>query len=120
MEKSIPSGTPTLRWKDRGHRYATNSDTETILHLYEEYGDACVDHFGECFALRLGRTQCKPVLCATDWELSRLLYGGGKPGLHLLPKSKPCLSSLTFSRASIGALCLNFRPGLYLFRAHNV
>src|SRR5436190_9328872 len=23
----------------RGHRYATNSDTETILHLYEEHGD---------------------------------------------------------------------------------
>jgi asparagine synthase (glutamine-hydrolysing) len=26
----------------RGHRYATNSDTETILHAYEEYGVDCV------------------------------------------------------------------------------
>src|SRR5690348_9345708 len=28
----------------RGHRYATHSDTETIVHLYEEYGADCVQH----------------------------------------------------------------------------
>jgi len=27
----------------KGHRYQTRSDTETILHLYEEEGDACVE-----------------------------------------------------------------------------
>jgi len=26
----------------RGHRYRTKSDTETIVHLYEEYGRECV------------------------------------------------------------------------------
>ena len=25
-----------------GHRYATRSDTETIIHAYEQWGDACV------------------------------------------------------------------------------
>src|SRR5512143_3481588 len=27
----------------RGHQYRTNSDTETIIHLYEEFGDDCVN-----------------------------------------------------------------------------
>src|ERR687884_366802 len=34
----------------RGHRYRTRSDTETILHLYEEYGARCVEHLRGMFA----------------------------------------------------------------------
>ncbi len=29
----------------RGHRFSTNSDTEVILHLFEEEGEQCVRHF---------------------------------------------------------------------------
>ena len=29
----------------RGHRFYTKTDTETIVHLYEDHGDAFVDHY---------------------------------------------------------------------------
>jgi asparagine synthase (glutamine-hydrolysing) len=37
----------------RGHRYRTRSDTETILHLYEEDGERCVERLQGMFAFAL-------------------------------------------------------------------
>jgi asparagine synthase (glutamine-hydrolysing) len=37
----------------RGHIYATHCDTETILHLYEEYGANCVDLLRGMFAFAI-------------------------------------------------------------------
>src|SRR4051794_40378029 len=37
----------------RGHRFATDSDTETIVHLYEDHGARCVDHLRGMFAFAL-------------------------------------------------------------------
>ncbi|MGH9800795.1 MAG: asparagine synthetase B family protein, partial [Blastocatellia bacterium] len=37
----------------RGHRYRTSSDTETIIHLYEEFGAAAVQHLRGMFAFAI-------------------------------------------------------------------
>lgn len=37
----------------RGHRFQTGSDTEVIVHLYEEYGDECLQHLRGMFGLAI-------------------------------------------------------------------
>ncbi|MEP6902695.1 MAG: asparagine synthase (glutamine-hydrolyzing), partial [Actinomycetota bacterium] len=39
--------------ESRGHRFKTNSDTETIIHAYEEFGADCVSHLRGMFAFAI-------------------------------------------------------------------
>jgi len=50
----------------RGHQYSTHSDTETIVHLYEEFGEDCVHHLRGMFAFAIWDTRRKKLFCARD------------------------------------------------------
>ncbi|MBI2886621.1 MAG: asparagine synthase (glutamine-hydrolyzing) [Chloroflexi bacterium] len=59
---------PALRAQlaDRGHRFATGADTETIVHAYEEWGDACVERLNGQFAFALWDLARERLLLARD------------------------------------------------------
>src|SRR6195256_2556471 len=50
----------------RGHSYRTHSDTETIVHLYEEYGPDCVNHLRGMFAFAIWDRNKKTLFIARD------------------------------------------------------
>jgi asparagine synthase (glutamine-hydrolysing) len=71
--------------EDRGHVFYTSTDTETIVHLYEEYGARCVDHMRGMFAFAVWDEKAHRLLVARDrvgikplyyaWTGERLVFG---------------------------------------------
>ncbi|CAK8725048.1 Glutamine amidotransferase type-2 domain-containing protein [Candidatus Electrothrix aarhusensis] len=52
--------------ENKGHSFYTHSDTETILHLYEEYGDNCVNHLRGMFAFAIWDGKAQKLFIARD------------------------------------------------------
>ena len=78
---------PELRrdLETRGHRFYTNTDTEVIVHLYEDYGSDCVEKLRGMFAFAVWDESAQRLLLARDRfgkkplhysvDRSRLLFG---------------------------------------------
>ena len=49
-----------------GHRFRTNSDTEVIVHAYEQYGRDCLTHFNGQFAFAIYDLNRNSLLLARD------------------------------------------------------
>jgi asparagine synthase (glutamine-hydrolysing) len=52
--------------QERGHKFATNSDTEVIIHLYEDEGVRCVHKLRGMFAFALWDSKREILFCARD------------------------------------------------------
>ncbi|HSK70469.1 MAG TPA: asparagine synthase (glutamine-hydrolyzing) [Pyrinomonadaceae bacterium] len=52
--------------ESRGHRFKTNSDTETIVHAFEEYGANCVEYLRGMFAFAVWDFREESLFIARD------------------------------------------------------
>jgi asparagine synthase (glutamine-hydrolysing) len=85
--------------KQRGHRFATQSDTEVMVHLYEEEGPEFVDRLRGMFALALWDTRARRLVLARDrFGIKPLYYRPGPRFLSFASELKALLQQPDFSR----------------------
>ena len=81
--------------EQRGHIFKTQTDTEIIVHAYEEYGDECVTHFNGMFAIALWDSRERRLFLVRDrlgikplyyWSgTDKLVFGSELKALILHP-----------------------------------
>lgn len=85
-----------------GHRYRTKSDTESIVHLYEQYGRDCVQHMRGMFAFAIWDRPRRKLFVARDrlgikplyyrYENGVFLFGSEIKTLLAYPGVKPAFN----------------------------
>jgi asparagine synthase (glutamine-hydrolysing) len=90
----------------KGHQYRTRSDTETIIHLYEEYGRDCVKHLRGMFAFAIWDRRRRVLFAARDrlgikpfyyrWDGNSFLFGSEIKAIFAYPDVTP-----EFNRAAL-------------------
>jgi asparagine synthase (glutamine-hydrolysing) len=75
----------------RGHRFATNSDTETLVHLYEEKGAEGLASLRGMFAFCIWDSRKRKILLARDRFGKKPLYYAALPGGLYFASELKCL-----------------------------
>lgn len=79
----------------KGHRFTSKTDTEVIIHLYEEYGENCIEKLRGMFALAIWDERDDVLILARDRP-------GKKPLLYYFDGSILCFASEFCSLLSSG------------------
>ncbi len=91
----------------KGHSYRTRSDTETIVHLYEEYGRECVRYLSGMFAFAIWDRRTRNLFAARDrlgikpfyyrWDGGTFLFASEMKAIFAYPGAAP-----EFNRSKLG------------------
>ena len=101
----------------KGHRFKTESDTEVIVHLYEEFGVACVEKLRGMFGLAIWDARQKSLFLARDRVgIKPLYYFLSKSSLLFASEIKAILADPEVRPEVVPAmidrlLMFNFLPG---------
>jgi len=73
----------------RGHKFATRSDTEVLVHLYEEYGTAGIQKLSGMFAFGIWDARKRTMLLVRDrFGKKPLYYAATRDGLYFASELK--------------------------------
>ncbi len=83
----------------RGHKFKSKSDTEAIIHAYEEYGADCVKHFNGMFAFVIWDEKKKILFGARDHiGIKPFYYGIQNGAFYFASEIKSILSHPNFKK----------------------
>ncbi len=84
-----------------GHRFASDTDTEVVLHAYQEWGPGCVDRFNGMFAFALWDRVDRSLFLARDrygvkplyyvWAGDAFLFASESKAFNAFPGFRPTL-----------------------------
>jgi asparagine synthase (glutamine-hydrolysing) len=103
--------------EEQGHRFRTHSDTEAIVHAYEEYGRGCLEKLRGMFAFAIWDTRDRTLFLARDRVGKKpLFYFHGADRFLFASEIKALLTDSTVPRqpdpmAIDHFLALGYVPG---------
>jgi asparagine synthase (glutamine-hydrolysing) len=93
----------------RGHRFRTRSDTEVLVHAWEEWGEDCLEHLRGMFALAIYDRRRRTLFLARDRFGIKPLFYSAQEGHLVFASELPALRRLLPTRPR-----LNPRPLAHL------
>jgi asparagine synthase (glutamine-hydrolysing) len=91
----------------KGHRFATHSDTEVLVHLYEDVGDAFLSHLEGMYGLALWDARARKLIVARDRLGIKPVYYWQPPGALAFASEVKALAALPGFSAAIDHDALN-------------
>lgn len=109
------------RLEGSGHRFQTSSDSETILHLYEDLGTECFEHLNGMFALAIWDRNKRQLVLARDRLGKKPLFYQFRNGQLLFGSElKAIATSASFDKRISPAAIDQFLTYQYVPHPHTI